>query len=95
MTLVAMSIDDEQWDKLLRHELEANGKDVQAIFSEVEKETMQETLEIEFDWGVRDPVNQTTKSKATLHSLHEQLVGIPKGFEKRGMKPDIGAILGV
>jgi hypothetical protein len=88
MTLVAMSIGNEEWDKLLRHELEENGKDVRDIFSAVETQTMTKAVELEIQSGVRDPSNQITKSQPTLHSLHERLVKIRKGFTKQGINSD-------
>ena len=57
-------------------------------FPAVETQTMTKAVELEIQSGVRDPSNQITKSQPTLHSLHERLVKICKGFTKQGMNSD-------
>ena len=88
MTLVAISTTDDQWGKLLRHELEDGSKELRDICTAVEKATMLQTFELEKQSGVRESGSKTTKAQPTLHSLHGRLAKIRKGFEESGMTQD-------
>ena len=88
MTLVAISTTDDQWGKLLRHELEDGSKELRDICTAVEKETMLQTFELEKQSGVREPGSTATKAQPTLQSLHGRLAKIRKGFKESGMTHD-------
>ena len=83
MTLVAMSFDDSQWDRLIGLDQVLDDQSMRTLAKSVEDSTLLRATELEVEVGLRQKVMKT-KHQPTLHSFALRFNKICKRWKDSG-----------
>lgn len=90
MTLVALSMSDDNWKQLCKGTLEGLNK--RKLFASVQNDAMAKTYEFEVQLGLKDP-NKTSKANPTIHSLGTRFAAIVKKWKKDNHSEDFNSFI--